>query len=462
MTGARLRARELDEVRHGLRFSGPIDEPALAREAELLDALARAPWPRRFLGHLRLIGPGYLQSAMTLGAGTASSSLFAGAVFGYDLLWVGPVAMLIGVVMLAAIAHQTLSTGARPMRAVALHAGKPIAIAWAAGALAASVVWHFPQYNLAANSLADLAAAAGTGEVPPMAASAAVLAVAAAMPLAYGRSPRAVRAYERVLKWMVWIVVLSLLWVVLRTGTDWAAVLRGFLGFALPPPRGGISSATLAVSALAAAVGINMAFLYPYSLLARGWGPSHRSLARWDLVLGMAVPYVLATGLCTIAAANTLHRSGAEVAKNLSVREASLVLGQVLGPVSGRLVFDVGMLAMALSTISLHMLVCGFVASEWLGLRVGSMAQRLFTLLPAPAFLAPWFWGDLAVWLAVPTTIACGALLPIAYLGVLRLQCSASYLGEDRPRGAAGALWLAGMVLATLFATGALVLYLIG
>ena len=43
--------------------------------------------------YLKLLGPGYLQSAMTLGGGTASASLFAGAVFGYQLLWVAPVAM---------------------------------------------------------------------------------------------------------------------------------------------------------------------------------------------------------------------------------------------------------------------------------------------------------------------------------------------------------------------------------
>ena len=53
--------------------------------------------------------------------------------------------------------------------------------------------------------------------------------------------------------------------------TDWGAVARGFVP-SLPEPRGNTSSATIATSGLAAAVGINMVFLYPYSLRARGWG----------------------------------------------------------------------------------------------------------------------------------------------------------------------------------------------
>ena len=85
----------------------------------------------RTLGYLRLMGPGYLQSAMTLGGGTAAASLFAGAAFGYSLLWVAPVAMLLGVVMLSAISYQTLSTGVRPYEAMRRYAGEPFFFAHA-------------------------------------------------------------------------------------------------------------------------------------------------------------------------------------------------------------------------------------------------------------------------------------------------------------------------------------------
>ena len=39
---------------------------------------------------------------MQIGGGTAFAAIFAGAAFGYSLLWVAPFAMALGIVMLAA------------------------------------------------------------------------------------------------------------------------------------------------------------------------------------------------------------------------------------------------------------------------------------------------------------------------------------------------------------------------
>ncbi|MBM4063814.1 MAG: hypothetical protein FJ265_22355, partial [Planctomycetes bacterium] len=190
----------LDEVQKGLRLARPPDPEQLAREARWLLELDRGPLLRRLLGWLRLSGPGYLQSALTLGAGTATSSLFAGAMFGYDLLWVAPLGMLLGVLMFAAISHQTLSTGALPLPAMRRHAGLVFALLWAAGALVASVVWHVPQYVLATGAIVDLGKAAGA-ELPPLGTSLFVLVLAVAMTSCYGRSVRLVRAYESALKY---------------------------------------------------------------------------------------------------------------------------------------------------------------------------------------------------------------------------------------------------------------------
>ncbi|MCK5945085.1 MAG: divalent metal cation transporter, partial [Planctomycetes bacterium] len=191
-----------------------------------------------------------------------------------------------------------------------------------------------------------------------------------------------------------------------------------------------------------------MLLLYPYSLLARGWGREHRGLAKFDLFAGMLIPYALASSLMVIAAANTL--SDLDVEKSAAVGTMANVLGDVVGPVAGRLIFDLGMLAMALSTITLHMVCCGFVAMEWFGLPFGSLRQRLCMLLPVPGCLAPLFWGDLAVYLAIPTTILCGAMLPIAYVGFLLLQRSKAYLGSDRQTGLPGLIATGGLLAAML------------
>lgn len=428
----------------------PPDPELLRAEAAELERLDGEPALRRAAGYFRIVGPGYLQSAMTLGGGTATAALFSGAIFGYELLWVAPVAMLLGVVMLSAIAHQTLSTGQRPFDAMRRFAGAPLAWAWALGALAASIIWHFPQYALASSMLVDVAQALGLGSPPRFVMGLVVLAWAVLLSMLYA-SGAWVRAYERILRWMVWGIVLAMGLVVFRTGVgEPAALLRGLVP-SLPETRNGVAGATLILSGLSAAVGINMVFLYPYTLLARGWGRQHRRLARFDLALGMFVPYVLASGLIVLAAANTLHLDPGYSGQQLQPVEAAQVLGTVIGPTLGRVVFGAGILAMALSSITLQMLCCGFVCAEVFGWEFGGRRYRLATLLPVPGVLGAAFWSDIAVWLAVPTNIVCGLFLPAAYLGFVRLQRNREYLGGDVPGGLGGRIWWSAMVAITLF-----------
>ncbi|HPO29791.1 MAG TPA: hypothetical protein PKX28_01010, partial [Candidatus Hydrogenedentes bacterium] len=52
---------------------------------------------------VRLSGPGWLQSAITLGGGTLSNSLYLAVLTGFTFLWLQPAAMAVGIVMLSAI-----------------------------------------------------------------------------------------------------------------------------------------------------------------------------------------------------------------------------------------------------------------------------------------------------------------------------------------------------------------------
>ena len=74
-------------------------EIAELRELEKKGGWAKTKW------YFSKSGPGWMQSAMTLGGGSAMASLFSGAFLGYQLLWVQPIAMLIGITMLSALAH---------------------------------------------------------------------------------------------------------------------------------------------------------------------------------------------------------------------------------------------------------------------------------------------------------------------------------------------------------------------
>ena len=62
----------------------------------------------------KLSGPGWLQSAITLGGGSLASGLFLGVIGGFEMLWVQWLAMFFGVTMLCAISYVTLSTETSP------------------------------------------------------------------------------------------------------------------------------------------------------------------------------------------------------------------------------------------------------------------------------------------------------------------------------------------------------------
>lgn len=445
-----------DDLRAGLRIAHPPDPQALAAERQRLRDVEGRGVGEQVSTYWALLGPGFLQSAMTLGGGTATASIFAGAVFGYQLLWVAPVAMLLGITVLAAVSYQTLSTGMRPLEAMRRYGGAPIAWAWAGGALLASVIWHFSHYALSSALVVDIGDVFGL-ELSHGAGGALVLVWAIAFSMLYSGSARWLRVYERLLKYMVWGVIACFGAVVVRTGiSDWGALLRGYLTLEIPGDRAGVAGATIVLSGLSAAVGVNQIFLYPYTLLARGWGREHRRLSFFDLGLGTFLPYLLATSLIVIATANTIHLDPDYDGTKLTPVQAAQSLAGVVGPGLGRLVFDFGVLGMAFSSITLHMLACGFVCSELFGWEFGGRRYRLATLLPIPGVLGCVYWTEIAVWVAVPTNILCGLFLPVVYLGFIRLQRSRAYLGDDRPRGFGGGAWLLGMgagtaLLATFF-----------
>ncbi|MFT5526348.1 MAG: Mn2+/Fe2+ NRAMP family transporter, partial [Pirellulaceae bacterium] len=68
------------------------------------------------VAYLRLSGPGWLQSAITLGGGSLAGALFLGGLGGTSLLWLQLVAIAMGVIMLSAISYVTLSTGEKPFQ----------------------------------------------------------------------------------------------------------------------------------------------------------------------------------------------------------------------------------------------------------------------------------------------------------------------------------------------------------
>lgn len=459
------------------------DPELVRRETEELRALRTKSRWERVRWYFSKSGPGWMQSAMTLGGGSAMASLFSGAFLRYELLWVQPVAMLIGIVMLSALAHQTLSTGTRPFYAMKKFVSPAVAWAWALCTIAATMIWHFAQYSLAAGMSLDLMQVFGRFELPAgswgqtavlLAIALAILVLACRIVWNYGKGGRGIKIFENIVKGIVWFIIFAFAAVVLvcsfsGQGIDWSAVGHGFLPFSLeggfhlniPGDTTGIS---IFIASLSAAVGINMTFLFGYSFLAKGWNKEYSGLAKFDLLTGMLIPYTIATSLMIIAAGTTIHSPEfvASGVTNISPIAASSMLEAAgLPPVVSRLVFGLGIIGMCLNAIILHMLVCGFAVCELLRIEPTGWKYRLATLLPVPGVLGAVLWSRMGTWIAIPTSAVALIMLPVAYIGFLLLNNSKKYLGDDMPRGRMRFWWNTGMIAAISVTLVSVVYYLI-
>jgi len=511
-------------------------EPAGNDFDDLVDEANAAPLPKKLAMWTRMSGPGWLQGAITLGGGSLAGSLYLGVILGYGLMWLQPLAMLLGVIMLAAISYVTLSTGERPFTLIRTHVSPVLAWSWLLATMLANIVWSLPQFALGTAALTQNLIPGLNTDTGRMSAAGGLLIVSWIVVWFYNSGSRGIRIFEWVLKGLVGLVVISFFGVVAAMTNagllPWSNIFAGLI----PDPnalfepaqslRSDIAqtgeyadwwSARIAgmqkdniITAFATAVGINMTFLLPYSMLRKGWGKRHRGLGIFDLSIGLIVPFVLATSCVVIAAASQFHAKpddvlamvetgkGKEVgsyyghvddrlreelgsayesiAADETARDAAraalpesdrrlaatiaerdnLALAKTLeplvGPTISQTVFGLGVLGMALSTIIILMVINGFAFCEMIGADSAGPMFRLGALIPSIGVLGPFYWAQAAPALATPTSVFCGAMLPIAYFTFLLLMNSRRALGKSMPRGSTRLVWNTLMIGATAVA----------
>jgi Mn2+/Fe2+ NRAMP family transporter len=502
-------------------------------ETELLDlAETKGPLGKAAI-YAKLSGPGWLQGAITLGGGSLAGALYLGVLFGPHMLWLQPLAMICGVVMLSAITYVTLSTGERPFGLVIRRVSPFLAWAWIIAAAIANLVFCLPQFSLATAAIQQNIAP-GTADMIGSSTNAYIiggvlLLLAASIVAVYNKGGAGILWFERILKVMVGLIVLSFVGVtatlIFKGAVDFGAIFKGHIPsleyFTSPTPAftdaialtgenaaGWTKIVTgdhagIMIAAFGTAVGINMTFLLPYSILKRNWGKRHRGLAIFDLSLGLIIPFVIATGCLVIASASQFHgKTGDVLDENGDPRpamaasyEAALkpILGKIIAdgrasspeeaaglltladkevaamlakrdvgqlasalePFTGKFlaqkIFGFGVLGMAVSTIIMLMLINGFCATEAIGQPDNKKVHFIGAMLPGIiGFFNPLIWtGASKAALAIPASTIAGALIPIAYFTFFLLMNSKAALGNEMPTGARRVRWNGLMLLAT-------------
>ncbi len=311
----------------------------------ILDSQKTGRWPT-FKTYLRLSGPGWLQSGITLGGGSLSSSLYLGVLVGFSFMWLQPVAMILGIIMLSAIAYVTLSRNERPLRGINRHVSPILGWGWLLASMMANLVWSLPQFALGTAAIRQnllpglIGPESGMSEIQgKLIAGAVFLAIALAAALTYSAGGKGVKVFEIAIKSVVSLIVLCFIGVVGKltydsfttgVGLDWGVIGSGFIpDFSLfLRPTDQImphiqkvneqfqffwfdmivgQQRDVMISAAATAVGINMTFLLPYSMLRKGWDKDFRGLAIFDLSTGLFIPFMLATACVVIASASQFH-----------------------------------------------------------------------------------------------------------------------------------------------------------
>ena len=497
----------------------------LAREKKILSEVNQKPLLSRWGTFAKLSGPGWLQGAITLGGGSLAGSLYLGVIGGYELLWLQPLMMIFGVLMLSVIGYVTLSTGEKTFVAINKHINPVLGWGWLVAAMLANLVWAMPQFSLGTAALQqNFGILNGNGGEYWCALF--LFCVGSVVVWSYDSGSKGVKIFETILKLMVAIVVLSFFGVVVAMAgdLDWGAIFSGFIpNFSLLSEPASKFTSIISessnqeywrevildsqrdrmVTAAATAVGINMTFLLPYSMLRKGWGKEHRGLATFDLSIGLFLPFFLATTCVVIASASQFHgkydeglldsskvtaltkklegaynknitafkakngegaepnKVDREIAAMLVSRDSFQLAGSLKNLTGSKVltqtIFGIGVLGMAISTIIILMLINGFVTTEMLGAEIGGMKHKIGSILPgitgALGFLFLWSNADAKFWLAVPTSVFGMVLLPIAYITFFLMINSKSLMGDAIPTGNKRIVLNISMLVALIAAT---------
>jgi hypothetical protein len=468
------------------------------------------------------------------------------------MMWLQPLAMILGIIMLGAIAYVTLSIRERPLKAINDHVSPVLGWSWLLASMAANLVWSMPQYVLGTRALQQNLSPNLLGKIPDpwgrIICVGFILVICITATMFYGAGGRGVKIFEIIIKSIVSMIVLSFMGVVIKLsfvpveegGIVWGQILRGLIprlsmlwepAATVKPYIDAVApefrqfwtqliidqQRSVMIAATAAAVGINMTFLLPYSMLRKGWDKYFRGLAIFDLSTGLFIPFILATGFVIIASASQFHTTPApgfvpdvqgstitaEPAQNLVgpykgllanrlksqisevefakltpeqiqqqsealpwadkrmaamlVKRDNMNLAEALAPLTGsflaQFVFGLGVLGMGISAATMLMTINGLCLCELLNRPLKGWTQRIGSLIVAPGALAAIFWTRPAPWLAMPTSVFCIILLPIAYIAFSLLMNQKVMLGDNMPQGGKRILWNVLMIIATAIAT---------
>ncbi len=303
-----------------------------------LEKKAAAPTTR--MGRLaKIIGPGIIAVLSWLGAGDLITSSVAGANYGYAMMWVLAVSLLLRFLIVNIIARFQLCN----------NQGMTILQGYAQ--LHPFFAWFMLGYALIMGHLTNAYMIKGAGEAlatllhinqPLLASFAVVLGVW----LLVGRNIYSL--IEGVMKGLLALMTLAFMALAIMSKPDVGGILAGTIGFSIPPDEGVHGALLVAVSVIGAVAGSIANFVHPYVMRQKGWvGPEHKRIQRNDLLFAVFVGIIINLAIWVVGA-EILRPNGIEV-KTLDDLGSAL---QMFFGTGGWLIFFVGVFATLFASIA--------------------------------------------------------------------------------------------------------------
>jgi len=403
------------------------------------------PVPRSFLEYLRSFGPGIVIVLTWLGAGDVVDMGVAGSNYGYSLMWVLVVAVLMRFLFVSLIARYQLCN----QYGEGVLDGLAILHPWYAPALFAAAILMGHVYGSYMT--------VGVGEICrnlfrfgqtwQWALACNAVALALVFRPAYER-------LEWVFKFFLAVLGVSFLGSAVWVGFNPLGVVQGLYRFEMPGHQGKFNPLLVAVAMIGAVGGSLMNLAYPYFLEAKGWrGPQYRRVQFYDFLLAVTMMIVLNLAVWTL---------GAELLyPNKQIRDLDdlpRLLSTVLGE-GGRWLFYLGIFAAVYTSVLGHAAGLALMGSHaWLRWKAGTEPIRadyrnhpLYRWIVLWCLVSPMIWTIPGMPDFVTLTLVANSaqviLLPMLAGGLWWITASGRHIGAKyRNR------WWENTVLALLFA----------
>jgi Mn2+/Fe2+ NRAMP family transporter len=407
---------------------------------------APAAPPVTFREYLRSFGPGIVVVLTWLGAGDIVEMGVAGGNFGYALMWVVVIALVMRFLFVSLIAKYQLCNerGEGVVDGLArLHPWYPLLLG-----IAAIVMGHIYAAYFTVGIGEACVNVTGVGQKWQWA----ILFNGIALALVF--RPAFVRI-ELLFKLMLAVLSVSLIGTALWVGPNPRSILAGTLAFKLPPQSGEFHPLLIATGMIGAVGGSLMNLVYPYFLDGKGWkGPRFRRVQLYDFLLAVVVMIVLDLAIWTLGA-ELLYPRGLTIKE---MDDLPRLLSEVLGQ-GGRVLFYLGIFAAIYTSLIGHAFGLGYLGSHsFLRWRHGVGAElpdyrahRLYRWIALWCVVSPLVWTAPGmpdfVFLTLVSNSAQVVLIPLIAGGLWWITASGRFIGEQHKNR-----WWENGVMLVLFA----------